>query len=108
MEQWHPVTLTYLKQNLPDNLALQARIVLSPVHRLKPAKCAQICTGKRLFHNQIALRFGSKNGVGGDLLCTLLGCNWRLGSNRRAGRALMQWVCWMRWDLQCNGWRHSL
>jgi hypothetical protein len=62
MEQWHPVTLTYLKQNLPDNLALQARIVLSPVHRLKPAKCAQICTGKRLFHNQIALRFGSNMG----------------------------------------------
>jgi hypothetical protein len=42
MEQRHPVTLTYLKQNLPDNLALQARIVLASMHPLKPSKCAQI------------------------------------------------------------------
>jgi hypothetical protein len=80
MEQRHPVTLTYLKQNLPDNLALQARIVLSPVHLLKPSKCVQICTGKRLFHNQIALRFGSKIGRVGICCACFLDATGVLGA----------------------------
>jgi hypothetical protein len=51
-----------LKQNLPDNLALQARIV--PISRAL-AQAIQMradCTGKRLFDTQIALRFGSEMG----------------------------------------------
>jgi hypothetical protein len=62
MEQRHPVTLTHLKQNLPDNLALAARIVPSSMHPLNAIPMRAGCTGKRLFDTQIVLRFGSETG----------------------------------------------
>jgi hypothetical protein len=55
MEQRHPVTLTHLKQNLPDNLAPQGQDRF--ISRV-PAQAIQMradCTGKRLFDTQIVL-----------------------------------------------------
>jgi hypothetical protein len=51
-----------LKQNLPDNLALQARIVLSFGAPAEAIQMRADCTGKRLFDTEIALRFDSEIG----------------------------------------------
>jgi hypothetical protein len=51
-----------LKQNLPDNLALQARTVLSFAAPAEAIQMRADCTGKRLFDTQIALRFDSEIG----------------------------------------------
>jgi hypothetical protein len=74
-----------LKQNLPDNLALQARIVLSFGAPAEDIQMRADCTGKRLFDTQIALRFGSEIGWVGICCARFLDATGVLGATRGPG-----------------------
>jgi len=111
MEQRHPVTLTYSKQNLPDNLALQARIVPFPVHSVKPSKCARtapenVCSILKLRCDSAQKSGGWRSGVHVSWMQLESREQWTLeamGVLEVLGRALMQWAPRMGWGLQCSG-----